>query len=141
MAPDGCTGAKVAGVGHVEISSTTNRKSGEERDWASLLVAMETRCKRVTLREKTAGSSPALPTINHMTMPKCEHCGLAHPTDCCNRPEGIAARGGVVLRMKFNPIGWKSCQPHQLEKGQRLGYLAAQRAMAGKHKRGGAKTP
>jgi hypothetical protein len=37
----------------------------------------------------------------------CAHCGLAHPSCCCNRPEGIEARG-YVLRIPQRSIGWRA---------------------------------
>lgn len=39
-----------------------------------------------------------VPTVRRPGV-RCEHCGLPHPSNRCNRPEGVAARGGRVLRV------------------------------------------
>lgn len=69
----------------------------------------------------------------------CEYCGLQHLTERCNRPEGIEARGGKKLKMCEQAIGWNSCDPDQLMKGRRRGYLTTKEVLAGPHRRGGTK--
>ena len=69
-------------------------------------------------------------------IPICSYCGPSHPSERCNREPGVAARGGKIIRIKQYSLAWKACQPHQLARGRRLGYLAAQRLLAGPHRRG-----
>ncbi len=55
---------------------------------------------------------------------KCAHCGLPHRSEQCNRPEGIAARGGVC-RMHERSIGWASASRESVLRGTRRGGRVA----------------
>lgn len=51
---------------------------------------------------------------------RCEHCGLeGHTGAGCNRPEGVAARGGKVIRIHTNPIGWNRASATSTARGRR----------------------
>lgn len=54
--------------------------------------------------------------------PVCEHCGMDHPTERCNRPEGIAARGYALTFANGGARrSWRGALPHKTRRGGRLG--------------------
>jgi hypothetical protein len=38
--------------------------------------------------------------------PTCKHCGLKHRSENCNRPEGLAARGGKKVKIDHHSMDW-----------------------------------
>lgn len=67
------------------------------------------------------------------TAPRCRHCGFDHPSRRCNRPEGVAAHGGRVLRISDQPIEWaKAAQEHQKARGRACGYRSSERGKDGR---------
>jgi hypothetical protein len=56
----------------------------------------------------------------------CSHCGFPHPSRCCNRPEGIAARGRM-LRIHERSISWLAESPISISRGGTLSGRARRR--------------
>ena len=58
----------------------------------------------------------------------CRYCGLeGHDGSRCNRPEGVASRGGVVIRMSDQAPTWRNAGRAGVLRGSRLGAAAASR--------------
>lgn len=55
----------------------------------------------------------------------CSHCGLSHPSDRCNRPEGIASRGGRKLKLSDHSLAFVHAPARSLRRGRRIGGRSA----------------
>lgn len=56
--------------------------------------------------------------MNTKTGKVCAACGLrGHSQVTCNRPEGVAARGGVILRIATRSLAWAGENKESIERG------------------------